>query len=73
MNLDKASFQADKIVNLYRAAFSLAIGNQNQALAFLKKSPESNFSKMITRVLNKNQQLLLSEKILDQYHQALVS
>lgn len=71
MKLNKNSQQSDKIVNLYRAAASLASGDQATALNFIKKSANSAVAKQLSVKLQKNQQLLLAEKLLDQYHQML--
>ena len=73
MKLDKKSKQSDKIVNLYRAAFSLASGNQNLAASFINKSKTTSFQKKLKSKLNQKQQLILAEKILDQYHTLLLS
>ena len=73
MILNKTSLQADKIANLYRAASNLAMGNQATALNFLNQSSNSKIAQDLKLKLSQNQQLLLAEKILDQYHQALLS
>ncbi|MBU1323366.1 hypothetical protein KKE48_00065 [Patescibacteria group bacterium] len=73
MKLNKTSLQSDKIANLYRAAASLAGGDQATALNFIKKSANFAIAKQLSVKLPKNQQLLLAEKILDQYHQTLSS
>lgn len=72
MRLNKNSQQSDKIANLYRAAASLASGDQTAALNFIKKSANSAIAKQLSAKLQKNQQLLLAEKLLDQYHQNLL-
>ncbi len=71
MKLNKNSQQSDKIANLYRAAASLASGDQTTALNFIKKSSNFEIAKQLSVKLQKSQQLLLAEKLLDQYHQML--
>lgn len=68
MILNKTSHQADKIANLYRAASSLASGDQASALNFIKQSDLIQIADKLNLPLRKSQQLLLAEKILDQYH-----
>lgn len=71
MKLNKTSLQSDKIANLYRAAASLAGGDQATALNFIKKSNHPELIKKISAPLPRKQQQLLAEKLLDQYHQML--
>lgn len=73
MNLDKTSFNADKIANLYRAAFCLANNNQELTIKFLENSPDIKIKTKLEKPLNKTMRLYWAEKLLDQYHLALVS
>lgn len=73
MKLTKNSLKADKIANLYRAAFSLAKGDQITALNFLNQSSNFKLAKKLAEKLEKQEQLLLAEKILDEYHQEVFS
>jgi hypothetical protein len=66
MVLDKKSFKADALANLYRAAYYLAKGDAQTGRVFLARAQ---------KVLNFNLEmdtsfsdLYWAEKILDQYH-----
>lgn len=64
MALKKSSFEADKIANLYRAAFYLAKGANEVGLEFLKKSGKE-FNNL--DLSSKKKRLYWAEKILDEY------
>lgn len=64
MAVDKYSKKADKIANLYRAAFYLAKGSKDVAMDFLNKSGES-FKGIKTE--SEKDRLFWAEQILDKY------
>lgn len=66
MALNKNSKKADKIANLYRAAFYLAKGSNKMAMFFLNKSNQK-FNGIKTNT--KDERLFWAEKILDRYTQ----
>ena len=65
MKLNKTSSQADKIANLYRAALSLAKGDQQTAKVFINKS---KFKSKRLNLKTRQDELILAEKLLDQYN-----
>lgn len=64
MVIDTKSKEADKLANLYRAAFYLAKGAQSVAMELLEKTGE-RFPKPIFK--NDEDRLKYAEKILDRY------
>jgi hypothetical protein len=64
MALNKHSLKADKIADLYRAAFYLANGSKEIAISFLQKSGEE-FRSM--NLKGRRNQIFWAEKILDRF------
>jgi hypothetical protein len=74
MALNKFSSRSDGIVDVYRAALYLARGANKVSLEFLKRARKKLGEKLGKELLpllkfpkNREQQLFLAEKILDEY------
>lgn len=64
MAIDTRSKEADKLANLYRAAFYLAKGAQSIAIELLEKTSEK-FPKPLFK--NNSDRLKYAESVLDRY------
>ena len=64
MALNKKSPHSDAIANLYRAALYLGKGERAAGLKFLQKSPLSPISSLPR---NRQEELLLAERALDEF------
>ena len=70
MALNKADYQSDAIVNLYRAAFYLAKGSEEIGWEFLKKAKEKlgrTLDVSPKKIKSSKERLFWAEKILDEY------
>lgn len=70
MALNKFDIKSDGIADLYRAALYLTRGANEAGLEFLRKAKKKLGKRIVNapeKFKNRQQQLFLAEKILDQY------
>jgi len=73
MGLNKNSSIADALANLYRAAFYIAKNQKREGVLFFKKAKNALGKKITVNPEQTKDNLLLAEKILDEYKRLLRS